>query len=360
MFHATLGRKKMEADYFQSIRKRVSSAALAIFFVLAISHAVAAADAKLTPVRIGVIGILAEAGLYTAAEEGYFKDEGIDIQFVRGAFGPNGFAALATGDIGAMGGAFGVETVNAIRRGLDVKMVASMNNYIQGWDAGYLTVRKQLVDSGRVKDWRDLKGLKVALDAPGPNLTDYFASHYLARGNLAVKDVEVVNVPFDQMMTVLKTGGADVAHTSEPQTTIIANSGAAVKWRPVSDYAPPGLSVAILHFGPSMIKDPELATKFLVAYLRGARYYDKEVQDRAERDKIAAILMKYTPVKDRALYDKITFPYAPPNGEITMSGLTDMAHYYAMHGGPDIGDAKKLIDDRFREAALKKIGPAAK
>jgi NitT/TauT family transport system substrate-binding protein len=320
-----------------------------------------AQGAPLTPVKIGVIGILAEAGMYTAAEKGYFKDEGLDVQFQRGAFGPDGFAALATGQLDGMGGAFGLETVNAVKRGVNVKLVASLNNYIPGWDAGYLTVRKELIDSGRVKDWSDLKGLKVALSAPSPNVTDYFADHYLALGKLTLKDVQEVNVPFDQMITALKTGGADVAHTSEPQTTIIADSGAAVKWRPVSSYAPPGLSIAILHFGPSIVeKAPEIGNRFMTAYLRGARYYDEQVKNRANRDEIAAILTKYTPVKNRELYDRITFPYAPPDGAITMSGLADMAKYFASHGGSDVGDVKKIVDDRFRAAAVAKLGPESK
>jgi len=93
---------------------------------------------------------------------------------------------------------------------------------------------------------------------------------------------------------------------------------------------------------------------------RRARYYDEQVKNRANRDEIAAILTKYTPVKNRELYDRITFPYAPPDGAITMSGLADMAKYFASHGGSDVGDVKKIVDDRFRAAAVAKLGPESK
>jgi len=71
---------------------------------------------------------------------------------------------------------------------------------------------------------------------------------------------------------------------------------------------------------------------------------------------MATLLMKYTLVKERALYDQITWAYAPPNGEIDMAGLQDMADYFGSHGGPNGGDVHKLVDDRFRAAALKAIG----
>lgn len=332
-----------------------------ILAVLLIGAAPAHADDSsggVTTVHMGVIGILAEAGLYTAQEKGFFKDEGINADFQRGLFGPDAMPALATGRLDAVGGAFGIEVINAVQRAINVKLVASMNNYIPGWDAGFLMVRKPLIDSGEIKDWKDLKGHKIALDTPLPNITSYFAYHYLARGGLTSKDVEVVSVPFDKMIVALKTGGVDVAHASEPLSTIAVDTGFAVKWRPVSDYAPPGLSVALMQFGPSLVeRAPEVGERFVAAYLRGARYYDDALKTPARRNEIATILMKYTPVKDRSLYDRLTFAYAPRDGAITMAGLRDMAAYYAKNGGPDVGDVSKIVDDRFREAALKRIGP---
>jgi NitT/TauT family transport system substrate-binding protein len=313
------------------------------------------------PVHIGVIGILAEAGLYVAAERGYFTQEGLDVSFIKDLYGPDAFPALATGQIDAVGGAFGPEVVNAIQRGINIKLVAGMNSYIPGWDAGFLTVRKELIDSGRVKDWKDLKGLKIAIAEPRPNLTDYFASKYLANGGLTFADVTTVNVPFANMISALKTGGVDAAHTSEPLSTVISDIGAAVKWKPVSSYAPPGLTVAILQFGPTLLeKAPDVGDRLLTAYMRGAREYNDELKKPDGKADLAPILMKYTPVKDRALYDRIAWAYADPDATINMADLQDMVTYYAKHDGPNAGDAKSLVEDRFRQAALKRLGPYKK
>jgi hypothetical protein len=132
-----------------------------------------------------------------------------------------------------------------------------------------------------------------------------------------------------------------------------------VKFRSVSSYAPPGFTAAILQFGPSLLeKAPDAGERLAVAYIRGARYYGESLKTPEGRSKVADILIKYTPVKDRALYEHITFAYAPPNGEITVPALQDIADYYAANGGPKAGDVTKLIDDRFRQAALKRLGPA--
>lgn len=312
-------------------------------------------------IKIGVIGILAEAGLYVAAERGFFAQEGLQAEFLKDMYGPDGFPALATGQIDAMGGAFGPELINAVARGINAKVVAGMSSYIPGWDSGFLTVRKELIDSGRVKDYKDLKGLKVALAPALPNLTDYFASRYLALGGLTLKDVTIVNVPFANMIAALKTGGVDFAHTSEPMSTLTVGSGVAVKWKPVTSYAPVGLTVAMLQFGSNMLeKTPETGERVLAAYIRGARYYNDALKKPTGRGEIADILIKYTPVKSRPLYDKLAFSYSDPDAAISVDGMQDMAGYFARSTGTKPVDARTLVDERFRLAAVKRLGPYQK
>lgn len=332
--------------------------ALALISAAALQPA-AAQDKRV--IKIGVIGILAEAGLYVAAERGFFAQEGLQVEFLKDMYGPDGFPALATGQIDAMGGAFGPELINAVARGINAKVVAGMSSYIPGWDSGFLTVRKELIDSGRVKDYKDLKGLKVALAPALPNLTDYFASRYLALGGLTLKDVTIVNVPFANMIAALKTGGVDFAHTSEPMSTLTVGSGVAVKWKPVTSYAPVGLTVAMLQFGSNMLeKTPEVGERVLAAYIRGARYYNDALKKPTGRAEIADILIKYTPVKSRPLYDKLAFSYSDPDAAISIDGMQDMAGYFARSTGGKPVDVRTLVDERFRLAAVKRLGPYQK
>jgi NitT/TauT family transport system substrate-binding protein len=308
-------------------------------------------------VKIGVIGILAEAGLYVGVERGFFEKQGLNVEFVKGLYGPDAYPALTTGQMDAVGGAFGPELINAAGRGINVRIAAGLSSYIPNWASGYLMVRKPLIDEGKVKDLSDLRGLKVAIYEPRPNITDYFASRYLKQGGLTLKDVETVNVPFANMIAALKTGGVDVAHTSEPLATIAVGAGAAVKFRPVTTYAPNGLTVAILQFGPTLLeKSRDVGERVLAAYMQGARYYLDALKKPEGRGEMAEILMKHTPVKNRELYDKIVFAYAEPNGAVNIEGLQDMANYFASYSGGNPVDVKTLVDGSFQQSALKRIG----
>jgi ABC-type nitrate/sulfonate/bicarbonate transport system substrate-binding protein len=83
--------------------RRLTTSVVALLGLVAVGgQPASAAD---TPVHIGVIGILAEAGLYVAQERGYFAQEGLSVEFIKDLYGPNAFPALATGQIDAVGGA---------------------------------------------------------------------------------------------------------------------------------------------------------------------------------------------------------------------------------------------------------------
>jgi hypothetical protein len=71
---------------------------------------------------------------------------------------------------------------------------------------------------------------------------------------------------------------------------------------------------------------------------------------------MAAILMKYTPVRDRAVYDRIVWAQAEPNATVNMAILQDMADYYGTHGNTRRIAATSLVDPRFRDAALRRLG----
>jgi NitT/TauT family transport system substrate-binding protein len=333
---------------------RALQVAIIVFGLVLQSSLANAAD----KVKIGVIGILAEAGLYVAAERGYFAKEGLDVEFVKGMFGPDAFPALATGQIDAVGGAFGPEMINAVERGVNVRLAGGLSSYVPGFESGFLMVRKDLAD--QVKDFADLKGRRLAILEPRPNLTDYFATRYLKLGGLTLNDVQTVNVPFPSMITALKTGGVDVAHVSEPLATIAVDAQAAVKFKPVNTYAPNGLTVAVLQFGTNLLeKSRDTGERVIAAYMQGARDYLDALKKPEGRGEMAEILMKYTPVKNRALYDRIVFAYADPDAGIDMDGLQDMATYYANVMGTKPVDAKTLVDMSFAQKALKRLGAYA-
>lgn len=308
-------------------------------------------------VRMGVLGITAEAGAYIAAERGYFAAEGITPEFVTVDFGARAIPALATAQVEVLGGGFSPSLINAMQRGLNLKLVASLQSGQPERSAGGFLVRKARIDDGSIRDWADLRGRRVALPGRG-TVGDYSIARGLALGGLTLADVELVELPFPDMIPAFANGNIDGAHTAEPLTTLASERGIAVRWRTSGEYAP-GTVSALVTYGPTFLEQqPDVGRRWMIGYLRGARDYRAYVDRGEGRDEIVQILVKHTTVKDAALYDRMGKGYVDPDGAIDMADIAAQTAFYTQEGfvqGP--ADVPAMEDRSFREAALARLGP---
>jgi NitT/TauT family transport system substrate-binding protein len=140
--------------------------ACVLAIVLASSLPVDAADT----VKLGDRPAISNAGIYIAIEKGYFQERGVTVEIERFASAGKMTAPLATGQIDVSVGSPSAGLFNSIAGGMDFKIVANKSQVQPGYDFTPLIVRKDLVDSGKVKTLKDLKGMKVANGAKGINL----------------------------------------------------------------------------------------------------------------------------------------------------------------------------------------------
>src|SRR4051812_13037334 len=103
-------------------RRSVNKAIVLISAVLGTSGAVA--QSSMTKLRVGTYVTVSDAGLYVAAEKGYFRDQGIEVEFSKLDTGSIVMTSLASKAIDVAGGSPGAGIYNASRQGVDVKMVA--------------------------------------------------------------------------------------------------------------------------------------------------------------------------------------------------------------------------------------------
>lgn len=309
-------------------------------------------------VHVGVLSILAEAGLYVALERGYFREEGLAAEFITFDTGAKAIPALATGQVEVSGGALSPGFINATQRGVGVKIVASLSHYEPGYHSGYFLLRKDLADRGEIRDWADLRGRRIAVPPGRPTVGDYTVARGLQQGGLTLADVEIVELSFPDMMPAFANSNIDAAHTSEPFSTLAAERGIATKWRSTAEYAP-GVAPAVLTYAPHFVQGAaDLGQRFLVAYLRGARDYNTALRSGVGRADIVQILTKHTAVKDPALYDRMGLSYIDPDGALNLASLADQVAFYHDFGAiPSPVDVSSLVDNRFREAALQRLGP---
>jgi NitT/TauT family transport system substrate-binding protein len=318
------------------------------------------AHAQVT-VKVGTASSSSDAGFFIAEKKGYFKQQGINVQFIDFDSAAKMVAPLGVGQLDVGGGAPSAGLYNALARGIAIKIVADKGSTPPGHGYNPMLVRKDLVDSGKVKDFRDLKGLKIAISAPGTSPA-VNVNEALKKGGLTYSDVTVVHMGFPQHVVAYQNKAIDASITTEPSASLAIASGAAVRFTG-DDEIYPNHQVAVVLYSGEFIKDhPETAKKFMHAYLQGVRDYNDALKGGKlagpNADQIIAILTEYTPIKDPNVYRSMVMHGTNPNGNVNRESLKKDFDFYKEQGLlAGTSSIDQAVDNSFAEAALKQLRP---
>lgn len=323
--------------------------------------AFAAATAVAAPVRVGTTSSSSDAPLFIADKKGYFKQEGLEVEFTPFDSAAKMIAPLGTGQLEVGAGAPTAGFFNAVARNVNIKIVADKGSMPPGY--GYLAflVRKDLVDSGKYKGYTDLKGMKIALPAPGTT-TDSTLNEALKRGGLKWGDVEVTYLGFPQHVIALQNKAVDASVTTEPSVTRAVQMGAAVRIAG-GDEVHPNQQLAVILYSADFIKQrPDDARKFMRAYLKAARDYNDALREGKlagpNADEIIGILTQTTTIKDPKVYKAITANGVNPDGRINEDSLRKDFQFFKDRGLIEGNlSVDQVVDSSFVDAALKDLGP---
>src|SRR5581483_12287449 len=293
---------------------------LSALLALGVGHGYARAD---TTVRIGTTNSSSDVAFFIADKKGYFKQEGISVTLTPFDSAAKMVAPLGTGQLDVGGGAASAGLYNAVARGIDIKIVADKGSSPPGYGYNPLLVRKDLVDSGRYKSFKDLKGFKVATVARGTS-PDSILNEALKKGGLKFSNVEMVYMGFPQHVLALQNKAVDAAVTTEPSATRAEQSGAAVRY--ANDEIYPNQQIAVTLYSGAFIKNnPDAAKKFMRAYIKAVRDYNDALKDSriagANADEIIKILTEYTSIQDAGVYRTIVPNGCNPDGKVNEASL---------------------------------------
>lgn len=340
----------MEAVNF----RRVISACFALL-------AFCAAGAAAAPVKVGIVGSSSDAGFLIADTRGYFRDEGLEVVFTKFDSAARMVVPLSAGHLDVGGGSPSAGYYNGLARGFDIKIVADKGSTPAGYGYQPLLVRKDLVESGRFRELKDIKGMKIAAAAPGSGSASTF-NEILKIAGLSAADVERVHMGFTQMVLALQNKAVDAALITEPSATRAIQSGVAVKVIG-DDEAYPNHQLAVVFYSGDFAKTrPDAARSFMRAYLRGVRDYNDVLQDGRiagpGADAVIEILTTHTAIKDAALYRMITSHGSNPDGKVDESSLRKDLQFFkdegVVQGEVNVDQA---VDNSFVDAAVKALGP---
>ena len=254
-----------------------------------------------------------------AERQGYFKDEGLNVKISDFAGGSVALRAVVGGSADVVSGAY-EHTIS----------LQSKKQYFQAFVAQgrlpQIAFGVATAKAGSVKSFKDLKGLKIGVSAPGSS-THNLVKQLLTKGGLDPnKDASIVGVGLGaQAFAALKSGQIDAISNTDPVMTKLEQENAikviadtrTVKGTQEVWGAP--LPAGVLHAAIEFVqKNPNTAQALANAIVRADKWIAK-----ASATDVAKVVPESFLMGDRALYlfsfDKVKEAISP-DGIISDAG----------------------------------------
>jgi len=311
----------------------------------------AASGGATAQVRVGYVPVLVYSPLFIAIDKGYFAAQGITAVATPFTGGADILAQNASGNLEVGLGGLGAAALNAFARGLDLRIVASQHAESPPL-ATPLVVAKSRFDDGAYTSVAALKGKRVAINAKGTG-TEYWLQAALAKNGLAMSDIQLVALPFDQVAAALAGGALDAAMLGEPLVTLAEGQG--LVHRLADNFLTNAQGTVIYYNQPWGAANADLAARWLAAWLRGARALGNGGY---ARDENAAIIEKYTKTP-AAIVKAAKPPIHDPNGALNRQDMAAQQTYFLSTGALTYGsplDLNTFVDPSYAAAAVALIG----
>jgi NitT/TauT family transport system substrate-binding protein len=337
-------------------RRRVLAGAAATLACPAIVRA-----QTLDKVTLGIVNTISDAPFFIAEAKGYFRAEGLEVDIADFPSGAKMIASLGTGQLDVSGGAVSAGLYNAVERNIPIRIVGDKARNAPKYGFQSILVRKELMDTGRFKDFKDLKGLKVAVPSVGSAGEQSILFEALKKGGLAYTDCELVFIATGDQYPALQNKAIDATIVAEPFVSISEKNGVAKRFTTVDTFYP-NQQAAVVTFGADFMKRREPAVRFMKAFIRGARdYNDAQVDGKLTgkgADEVVDILSKHSKVKDKELLRAVVPSACDPDARPNIEGLQKDLEFVQSLGlvSKDM-KATQIVDLSFVEAALQSLGP---
>jgi len=301
-------------------------------------------------VRVGYIPSDSFAALYIMADR-HLPAAGIGVETVRLAGGTEILSQVATGQLHVGGTGMGAAGFNAVASSLPVEFVAPLHS---GYVEDYFTVRKASWEK-EVKRIADLKGKPVALNVRGAAV-EWMLDQALRKDGLTLRDVQVKIMPFPDMVPALETGAVEAAILTEPFPTLAEERGVALRPLPRPGGAKATPITAVFWNREWATKEPELAHKVMLAYLKAAR--DLALDNGWKQERNIDLMVKYTGAKADVIR-RARAHALDPNLDMDPAVLESMQRLSGEMGFlkyKDLLPVSRLFNFAYRDRAVAELG----
>lgn len=304
-------------------------------------------------VVVAYVPIMKFAALYVAAGRGLFAKYGLDVQVQSVKSGTEVIAFMTQGKVDVGGIAIVASTWNAWAKGMDLRIIApGALEPIKG-SPTKLLVRKDLVESGKVRTVADLKGMKVAM-AGGPGSGgEYLAAKALERGGLTIRDVQIMPLGNTDMPAALENKSIDAGVLGSPYADQAVGRGKALAL--AEDLTPGAMTVTFVASGKFLKERPEVARRFVLALMEASRLM--QGNEYLSQENLKSYLA-HVNTTEAALRSGEPVVY-DPNMEISFDGLKDVERVHRENRRTEYSspiDLSSVTDISFVEWARSVLG----
>ena len=339
---------------------RRAAPAVPLLFAFLFNPALSSAQEE--KIKLGLLMINADAGIFLALDRGFFKEQGISVEpiYFSSSAGPQ-TAALTTGELDAGSGSISPGIYNAVAGGVGLKVVAAKSR-VGPRGSGRFIARRSLFEPGKTFSIKDVRGKIVALNSSG-GLSRIYLDGFLKKGGLKESDVTIRVMPFGDMAGAMSRGAVDLAFMVQPFGARVEESGIGVALADLAELFPGHMTNNLFYSDVFARNRPRAAEKFMIGFLKGQRqFYDAVIKKRGSIEEVVEVVAKYLRVADKKLLSLgVSVQELAPNGEVNVKEIQDDQEWYFQHGliknKVDVG---KMVDLRFLQTAVLALGSYAR
>jgi NitT/TauT family transport system substrate-binding protein len=302
-------------------------------------------------VRLGVLRLASSGNVFIAADRGYFRDAGLDVELKFFDAAQPIAVATASGDIDVGVTAFTGGLFNLAGKGA-VSIIAGQSRDVPGFPLmAYLATSQP--SGASLKSLRDIDGKSVGITQIGSSF-HYSAGLIAEKYKFPLSNVKFV--PLQSMSNVasaLKGGRVEAAILPATAAQPLIDSGDARLLGWGGDEAPWQLGAVFV--SQKMKGNPELTERFLAAYRRGCKDYH-DILLASVKDGMAALTPQTQPLLEAIAREtnqpvdkiRVGLAFIDPNGALDVQGVAHQLAWFQEHGFVDKGfGLDRIVDPRF-------------
>ncbi len=283
-------------------------------------------------------------GFYTAANQGYYAEEGLNVSFVYSQEGGFGVIKQVASGNALFGHAGGDSLLIARSKGIPVKSIYQ-NTHQNPWN---------IIAKKEISSLKDLEGKTISIQGPN-NPLQLTAKTMLLNAGVNPNNTTWVPVGGPGMIPTFMAGKADAITGHDLYKLILEKQKAKFNVWYATDYGVNTVSMTVLTSEDTLKNNPELVEKFLRATKKGEAYAIEHPEEAAN-----AYISKFNPSGDKELetnfwklwVDKAIQPNKYPLGQFNKSQW-EMTHDTLYEQG--VMDKKVDVGSAYTEEFLRKI-----